>query len=277
MAKLDNMASWVTVDNIDMRNNLIAILRGDVGKVEELINTSHNQPLLVAYVDWGEERINIDSYMLSYVLYDALLFDKDDKDYSGRNIPEMLNLHMRMCGPSKHPDYSMFPFITWNDWDSYFDEEDVELLTNDGVSSIDIELVNEGMRHNEERVVELLKKGASPYFLNRTDAASFEDNGKQYHYGYFEVAPLLCQLDSEWCDQWDIRYLRLLRKDLESLDNEDLGLIVWSLFDAAASQRILYLVDKYINDEARSKGEELMRKYDVSWPILRGRPDSIID
>jgi hypothetical protein len=30
-------------------------------------------------------------------------------------------------------------------------------------------------------------------------------------------------------------------------------------------------VDKYISDEARAKGEELMRKYDVYYPIIRRR------
>ena len=46
---------------------------------------------------------------------------------------------------------------------------------------------------------------------------------------------------------------------------------MYDLFNAAASQRILYLVDKYISVEARSKGEELMKKYDVYHPILRRR------
>jgi len=63
----------------------------------------------------------------------------------------------------------------------------------------------------------------------------------------------------------------LLRKDIDSLDDEDLELIMYDLFNAAASQRILYLVDKYISVEARSKGEELMKKYDVYHPILRRR------
>jgi nitrate reductase assembly molybdenum cofactor insertion protein NarJ len=79
-------------------------------------------------------------------------------------------------------------------------------------------------------------------------------------------------LDSEWCDQWDIRALTLLRKDIKTLDNEEQKELVQSLFDAAASQRILYLVDKYISDEARAKGEELMKKYDVYHPILRRKP-----
>jgi hypothetical protein len=35
------------------------------------------------------------------------------------------------------------------------------------------------------------------------------------------------------------------------------------------------LVDKYISDEARAKGEELMRKYDAYYPILRRKPEEI--
>lgn len=267
------MASWVTVVSGEMRMNLIAILSGDVEKVGRLISASNNQPFIVGYIDWGDERINIDSYLFSYVLYDALMFDSDDKDYRGRNIPEMLDLHKRMCGPMKHPDYGKIPFVTWNDWDSYLDEDDVEVLKSDGVSDLDIELTNAGMHHDEERVIDLLKKGASPYFLNRTDAIGFEKHGEGFHYGYYEVAMLLCQLDSVWCDQWDIYGLKALREDLNSLDDEDLGRLVLNLFDAAASQRILYLVDKYISDEARAKGEELMRKYDAYYPILRRKPE----
>jgi hypothetical protein len=47
------------------------------------------------------------------------------------------------------------------------------------------------------------------------------------------------------------------------------------LKDTAANQRILYLADKYISDEARAKGEELMRKYDAYYPILRRKPEEI--
>lgn len=48
---------------------------------------------------------------------------------------------------------------------------------------------------------------------------------------------------------------------------------MFGLFNAAASQKILYLVDKYITDEARAKGEGLMRKYDVYYPILWHKPE----
>ena len=262
------MSCWVKFTSIDMRNNLISMLRGDVKKIEMLIDVSNYKPIPIASVSWGEELIMIDSYLLSYVLYDALLYSNDETDYRGRNISEMLDLHKQMCGEMKHPDYGKIPFVRYNDWD-YFDEEDIEELKKDGASDIDIELTNEGVQHHEEKVIELLKKGASPYFLNRWNINPNCDNSDQY--GYLEVAFLLCHLDSEWCNQWDLHGLSHLREEPESLDDEDLCEIVQALFDAAASQRILYLVDKYITDEAKAKGEELMREYNAYYPILRRR------
>ena len=265
------MASCIKLTSEEMKRNLITMLNGGVKRIEELIIASHNHPVPIAVTDWGGEKILIDSYLFSYVLYDALLFSDDEIDFRGRNIPEMLDLHKRLCGSMKHPDYGKIPFINYNDWD-YFDEEDIEDLKKDGARDIDIELTNEGIQHREEKVIELLKKGASPYFFNRWN---YGRDYPDYHYGYMEVAFLLYHLDSEWCDQWDIRGLTLLRKDIDSLDDEDLELIVFDLFNAAACQRILYLVDKHISDEARAKGEELMRKYDAYYPILRCKPEEI--
>lgn len=131
-------------------------------------------------------------------------------------------------------------------------------------------LTIEGIQHREENVIALLKKGASLYFLNHWNW------GPNYQpYTYLEVAFLLCHLDSKWCDQWGLHELKLIREDIGSLADEDLELIVLNLFDAASSQRILYLVDKYISDEARTRDEELMRKYDVYRPILRRKPEDI--
>ena len=270
------MSRCTKITSEEMRRNLITMLNGDVEKIERMIIASHYHPVPIAEACWCGENILIDSYLFSYVLYDALLYDNDDTDYKGRNIPEMLNLHKRLCAPTKHPDYSKFSFISWNDWDyldKESDKEEIELLKRDGASDIDIELTNAGMQHKEEKVIELLQKGASPYFLNLTEYIGKPN--REIHYGYFEVAMLLSQLDSEWCDQWDIHGLTLLRKDISLLDDEDLELIVFDLFNAAASQRILYLVDKYISDEARAKGEELMRKYDAYYPILRRKPEEI--
>ena len=253
-----------------MRRNLVAMLSGDVEQIESLLKQNNGKPLPVAFVDWGDKVFHIDSYQFSYVLYDALLYSDDESDYRGRNISELLDLHIRMCNQIKHPDYSRYSFIIWND-DDYLDEDEIAMLRKDGAADIDIELTNEGIQHKEGKVIELLKKGASPYYINRIDAAGIEE--KEIHYGYNEVAQLLCHLDSVWCDQWDIYGLTLLKKDINSLNNDDLELMVFALFNAAASQRILYLVDKYITDEARVKGEELMRKYDAYYPILRHNPE----
>ena len=253
-----------------MRRNLIAMLSGDVEKVETMICSANYQPLPIAIADWAGERYYIDSYLLSYILYDALLFSDNEKDYRGRNIPELLALHKRICGQRKHPDYGMFSFVCWND-DDYLDEEEIALLKRDGASDVDIELTKVGVQHKEEHVIELLKKGASPYFLNLTEYIGRENS--EIHYGYFEVAMLLAHLDAQWCDQWDINGLSLIDEDLGSLSDDDLELIVFDLFNAAASQRILYLVDKYITDEARERGARLMREYLYEEiPILRFNP-----
>mgnify|MGYP006988834029 FL=1 len=246
------------------------MLSGDVEMIESLLKQNNGKPLPVFDAKWGNDYFFFDSYQFCYVLYDALLYSNEEKDYRGRNIPEILGLHERMCGQVSHLDYGKIPFISWND-DNYLDEDEIAILKEGGASDLDIELTNAGIQHKEEKVIELLKKGASPYFINLTDCAGIES--KKIHYGYYEVAMLLCHLDSEWCDQWDINGLSLLRENINSLNDDDLELIVFDLFNAAASQRILYLVDKYITDEARAKGEELMRKYDAYYPILRHKPE----
>ena len=37
---------------------------------------------------------------------------------------------------------------------------------------------------------------------------------------------------------------------------------------------MLYIIDKYITDEARANGEKLMREYDAYYPILRHKPEN---
>ena len=50
-----------------------------------------------------------------------------------------------------------------------------------------------------------------------------------------KVGFVLSHLDSEWCDQWDFHGLTLLRKDIGSLDDEDLELIV---FDSLMQRQV---------------------------------------
>lgn len=268
---MSGIHSCIKINSEEKRRSLVAMLNGDVAKVDSLLRQNNGKPLPVFDVAWGDDYFYFDSYHFSYVLYDALLFSNDERDYHGRNIPEMLDLHKRLCCQISHPDYSKFPFISWND-DDYLDEDEIAILKEGSASDIDIELTNVGVQHKEKQVIELLKRGASPYFINLTNYAGTES--KEIHYGYYEVALLLCHLDSEWCDQWDIHGLKLLREDISSLNDDELELIVFDLFNAAASQRILYLVDKYITYEAREKGEELMRKYNAYYNILRHKPEN---
>ena len=155
------------------------MLSGDVEKVESLLKQNNSRPLPVFDVAWGGDYYYFDSYHFAYVLFDALMFSDDEKDYRGRNIPELLNLHKRMCGEMKHPDYGKYPFINWNDWseEELMDEDEIALLKEDGAKEIDIELTNAGYLHQEDEVIDLLRRGANPYFINRTDAIDFEEKG----------------------------------------------------------------------------------------------------
>ena len=121
------MASCIKINSEEKRRNLVAMLSGDVAKVESLLRQNNGKPLPVFDAGWGDDYFCFDSYHFSYVLYDALLFSNDERDYHGRNIPEMLDLHKRWCGQMRHPDYSKFPFVSWNDND-YLDEDEIAIL-----------------------------------------------------------------------------------------------------------------------------------------------------
>ena len=260
----------IDVADSEMRRNTQIILNGKVEELKALLHKTHSIALPIATINWEGQHQLINSYQLVCALYDTYAYNKDQKWFEEHNILEILNVHKRLLPSIPHVDYNKIAFITWND-DEYYDEDDTEILLKSGVRKCDIDLTNYGMQHKEKKVIELLRNGASPYFKDVTNEAHLED-GKSHWY-YENLAPLLCCLDSVWCDQWDIHGLTLLRKDISLLDDEDLELIVFDLFNAAASQRILYLVDKYISDEAREKGEDLMRKYDAFHPILRRKPE----
>ena len=142
-------------------------------------------------------------------------------------------------------------------------------MLNDGVRQKDIELTNYGIQHNEKEVVRLLMEGASPFYLNRTD---FDPDKKDVGCTYFEVAPMLAILDDEMCDQWQFDGLDAFKDNIANLSRDSHERIIFCLFQVAASYRILDLVDTYITPKARKEGEDLMKKYDVFYPILRYRP-----
>jgi hypothetical protein len=267
------MASCIKINSDEKKRNLIAMLSGDVEQVELLLEQNNGKPLPVFDADWGYQYYYIDSHQLAYVLYDALAYDDDQTWFKKRHIQELLDLHHRICPPLAHMDYSKFRFINYSDdYDDYpyIDEDDGKTILNDGANIQDVELTNYGVWHKEADVIRLLQNGATPYFKDRGDC-------KKIHPGnYRMVAPLLCHLDSEWCDQWDLYGLTLWEKDIDSFEDDALETIAFAMFNAAASQRMLYIIDKYITDEARAKGEKLMREYDAYYPILRHNPEKDI-
>ena len=248
----------------------VAMLSGDVEKVEALLKANNNQPVSVALNNWYSQITVVDSYLLAYVQYDAFRYDDRQDLFISKHIQEILDLHKRLCPPREHPDYSTIHFIKWNDW-VFFEDEDMEYLLNEGIARQDIELTNCCIRHQEKEVIRLLKDGASPYFFT---SWNLDPNNKEdWHYSCFEVSPMFNVLDNAICDQWLLFGLENYEKDMNALCIDEIEMIVFSLFNAAASYRILYLVDKYLSPEARQRGKELMKKYlSDEFELLRFKP-----
>ena len=137
-----------------------------------------------------------------------------------------------------------------------------ELLTT-GVSPKDISLTNFGIQHMEKEVVELLKAGASPYFLVTAPSCTemYVDKDGVPRHTYFDVAPMI-EVSKRHSDDYWIEFIHDdLESDICSLPVQTLEEVVEGIFNVAACERILYLTDKFISDEARAKGEELMLKH----------------
>ena len=263
------MSYYGNIDSLERKRNTVAMLSGDVKLVEELLKQSNGQPLPISDIQWFDKTYTVDSRQLATAMYDALSYD-DYKDlFVSRHVQELLDLHQQLCPAAPRIDYGELEFIKWNDWGNYFDGDETQFLMDDGVRQIDIDLANAGIQHKEKEVISLLKAGASPYFLNRTDINTEVEPSA---YGYFEVAPMLSILDSQMCDQWQFYGLSDFREDIQTLSKDSLELVVFCLFQAGAASRILHLVDKYITSSARMKGEAIMKKYHVNSPILKHTP-----
>ena len=255
----------------EMRRNTLVMLNGRLDELRALIAENGNRPLPTILVN-GEGVSCINSYQLAYALYDAYAYDSDQTWFKEHHIGELLEIHKTMCPPNNHVDYSKLGFVSWNGFE-YYDEDDTELLLKSGVRQCDIDLTNYGKQHMEKEVIELLQMGASPYFMDVADVDYLDKDGNMHWY-YGNLAPLLCHLDSEWCDQWDVYNLSWYEKNIDKLDDEDLCRCLYCLFNAGAAQRMLYIIDKYIKDDVREKGAELLKRHNAYYPILRYNPEN---
>jgi len=261
--------SCISIDNKEMVEAVVAVLTGDTDKMRLLIEANGNSPVKLAR--WSGERRgvsdkgDIDSFQLSYAMYDALI---NDEYCEKLHVQEMWNLHKTLFPDMKRTPYNQFGFIIWN-WmeesgdNPYIDDEDYEFLLNDGVSVDNIRLTNYGIQHMENEVIRLLKEGATPYFLCHAPYITYvhEDKDGNIRHTYFDVAPMLDVTKAHSDDYWWDFIGDNLDKDISQFKNADLERIVEGLFNVGACERILHLTDKYISDKARKEGDELMLKY----------------
>ena len=261
--------SCISIKNKEERDAVVALLTGDTDKMRSLIEANGNSPIKLAR--WSGDRRgvsdkgDIDSFQLSYAMYDAL---RNNEYYKKLHVQEMWNLHKVLFPNMKRAPYDQFGFIIWN-WmeepgdNPYIDDEDYEFLLNDGVPEDNIRLTNCGIQHMEYEVVRLLKEGATPYFLCHAPYITqvHEDKDGNIRHTYFDVAPMLDVTKVHSVDYWWDFIGDYLDKDISQFESEVLERIVEGLFDVGACERILHLTERYISDKARKDGDELMLKY----------------
>lgn len=261
--------SCISIKNKEEREAVVALLTGDTDKMRSLIKMGGSSPVKLA--SWSGDRRgvsdigDIDSFQLSYAMYDAL---KNDEYCEKLHSQDMWNLHRELFPDMKRTPYDQFGFIIWN-WmeepgdNPYFDEEDEKEFAETEVDRRDICLANFAIQHMEKEVVELLKAGASPYFLITTPARmeAYHDKDGILQHTYFDVAPMLDVTKIHSDDYWNDFIGNNLDKDIASLPTSTLEEVVEGLFNVGACERILYLTEKYISNEARAKGEKMMQEH----------------
>ena len=256
----------ISIENKEMIDVVVAVLTGNTDKMRSLIQANDYSPIKLAR--WSGERRgvsdegDIDSYQLSYAMFDAL---KHNELFDKLNVGKMWELHQELIPNTKRTSYDQFGFIIWN-WmeetgdNPYFDEEEEHELVKSGVKIEDIQLTNAGIQHMEKELVSLLKAGASPYFLVTIPdimEAYIDKNGKLRH-TYFDVAPMLEVTKVHSCDYWWEYIGDSLENDISSSSVSTLESIIEGLFNVGACERILHLTDKYLSEQARHEGELLM-------------------
>ena len=258
----------LSIKTEEMKRIIVATLKGNVAAIRNYLSERDTPPVIA---HWSGERRGLstegvlDSFQLAQAMNDAL---RIDKLYKPLNVAEIWNLHKDLFPNVKRTAYDQFGFIIWNWMDEpgdnpYFDEDDEAELAETNVEQRDICLANYAIQHMEKEVVELLKAGASPYFLVTTPARTelhYDKEGVLRH-TYFDVAPMLevskCHSDEYWFEFIG----NSLEEDDASLSISSLENVVEGIFNVAACERILYLTDKFISVEARAKGEKMMMEH----------------
>ena len=255
--------------NERMRKAVVSMLSGNVETMKDMIASNHFKPIEIAH--WSGERRGVNAngtlngFQLAQAMSDAL---RREKLYASLHVEAMWQLHKDLLPGIERTSYDQLGFIIWNWFDRpgdnpYFDEEDEKELLATGVSQKDISLTNFGIQHMEKEAVELLKDGASPYFLVTAPSCTDMHVDKEgvLRYTYYDVAPMI-EVSNTHIDKYWIEFIHGdLDGDIGSLPVQTLEEVVEGIFNVAACERILYLTDKFISDEARAKGEELMLKH----------------
>ena len=267
--KLYSNMGCLKIVNDEMRNAVVSMLSGNVETMKVLLTSNNFKPMEVAH--WSGERrgLNtkgtINSFQLAQALSDAL---HNDKLHSKLNVDAVWKLHQDLFPNMERQLYDQLGFIIWNWFDSpgdnpYFDEQDEKELLATGVAKKDIHLTNCGIQHMEREVVELLKAGASPYFLVTAPSSTemYVNKEGEICHTYFDVTPMIEITKIHSDDYWNEFICNSLEGDIYSLPTSTLEEVLEGIFNVAACERILYHTDKYICDEARDKGNELMLKY----------------
>ena len=258
----------LVINKDTLKEASVAILSGDFEKTQAMLIHNNNEPLPVAC--WLGSRRGvagcgiINSCQLTYALHDAFLNEKYHKDV---HVEELICIHKKYCRDGERTDYGQMRFIKWNWLDEpgdnlFFEEEDAKLLRNTGVLQMDIDLANYGVQHMEDKVVHLLKQGASPYFFvaDGDYAECHIDKEGVRHYTFFDIAPM----PMHCIDEIEL-YWHFISPDfptsIREMSEEELANELEAIFNIAANTRILRLVGENISPVAQKRGEELSMKY----------------
>lgn len=240
------------------REVVLSMLYGDIDKIENLIRANDNRPLPIGLTD---------SYEFAYALYDAFRFDKEKSRIYTRRVDEILNLHKSICSPQER-NYANCAYVSPYVLPVY-DDDEYKALIDDGIADIDITLTEKSLEFDESAVIELLHKGACPYYLDRSDLCIIDGN-TEYEYG--DISRLINCLSEEVFYYWhEGDYDKVKEPKTES--DEMLSSFIEDVFNVAANQRMLYIIGSNITEEARDRGVRLMSQYlGQVFPIMDYEP-----